>query len=57
MANQTFPGPNINKLIDADPQIIRVPMDHAEFGARKSAQPKNIHNEMNLEHISNKGGR
>lgn len=57
MANPNFPGPNINRLIDTDPQIIRVPMEHAEFGCRPSAQPKKIVNEMTLDHIKNHGGR
>ena len=36
MANKNFPGPNINRLIESDPQIIKVPMDEVGWGARKS---------------------
>jgi hypothetical protein len=54
MPNPNFPGPNLNRVIDADPQIIRVPLDHAEFGARKSAQPKKVNNEMTLSHVKSK---
>ena len=37
MANKNFPGPNINRLIENDPQIIKVAMDEMGFGSRKSA--------------------
>ena len=36
MASQNFPGPNINRLIDQDPQIVKVPMDYTGWGARAS---------------------
>lgn len=36
MANKNFPGPNINRLIDKDPQIVKVDMDEMGWGARKS---------------------
>ncbi len=37
MANKNFPGPSINRLIDSDPQIVKVPMDEMGWGSRKSA--------------------
>lgn len=36
MANKNFPGPNINRLIENDPQIVKIPMDNMGFGSRKS---------------------
>jgi hypothetical protein len=39
MASKNFPGPNINRLIDQDPQIIKVPMENAQWGARPSIMP------------------
>ena len=51
MAAKNFPGPNINRLIEEDPQIVKVPMDHEEWGARKSAQPKDIANSMTIKHV------
>lgn len=36
MANKNFPGPSINRLIETDPQIIKVPMDEMGWGSRKS---------------------
>lgn len=36
MANKNFPGPNINRIIEQDPQIVKVNMDIFEFGSRKS---------------------
>jgi len=51
MANKNFPGPYLNRLIEEDPQIVRVPLDKMGFGARKSAQPKNISNSMTLKHV------
>ena len=38
MAN--FPGPKTNRLIDQDPQIVKVPMDYMDWGARASVMPK-----------------
>jgi len=36
MAAKNFPGPNINRLIENDPQIVKVPMDEFQWGTRKS---------------------
>ncbi len=36
MANKNFPGPNINRLIEQDPQIVKVDMDVMGWGSRKS---------------------
>jgi hypothetical protein len=47
-----FPWPSLNKIVENDPQIVKVPMDTAEWGARMSAQPKDIKNSMTLEHFS-----
>lgn len=53
MAAKNFPGPNINRLIENDPQIIKVPMEKMDWGARMSAQPKNISNSMTIKHVGN----
>ena len=37
MANKNFPGPSINRLIENDPMIIKVPMDEMGWGSRKSS--------------------
>lgn len=64
MANKNFPGPNINRLIENDPQIIKVPMDKMGWGSRMSifgtmknstasndpAQPGGA-GEMNIKHV------
>lgn len=53
-----FPGPNYNKIIESDPQIIKVAMENAEFGARKSAVDAASKswkdNTMTIKHVSNK---
>jgi len=36
MAAKNFPGPNINRLIDKDPQIVKINVDYMEFGSRPS---------------------
>jgi len=54
MANPSFPGPNINRLLDSSPKIVRVAMESVEWSARKSAQPKNVKNDMTLSHVSQK---
>jgi len=51
MAAKNFPGPNINRIIDQDPQIVKVPMDYEGWGARASALPKNVGNEMTIKHV------
>lgn len=53
MAN--FPGPTVNRLIDQDPQIVKVPMDHMGWGSRASAMPKDIKNSMTINHVG--GGK
>ena len=56
MASKNFPGPNITRLIDEDPQIIKVPMDKMGWGARPSAMPKDgkapSAPEMTIKHTS-----
>lgn len=36
MAAKNFPGPNINRIIEKDPQIVKVDMDEMGFGSRPS---------------------
>ena len=40
MASKNFPGPSINRLIDTDPQIIKVGMDETGWGSRRSMLAK-----------------
>lgn len=58
MATEKFPGPNYNRIIESDPQIIKVPMENAEWGARKpvtgAASKTWADNVMNIKHVSNK---
>jgi hypothetical protein len=56
MANEKFPGPSINRLLDSSPKIVRVDQSNAEWGSRKSAMPKNVRNDMTIEHTGKKGG-
>jgi hypothetical protein len=35
-----WPGPTYNRLIETDPQIIKVSMDIMEWGARNAIFPK-----------------
>lgn len=56
MANPSFPGPSINRLLDSSPKIVRVDQANAEWGSRKSSMPKNTSNSMTLEHVGRKGG-
>lgn len=50
-----FPGPTYNRIIESDPQIIKVPFDHMGWGARASAQPSGDAapkaSEMTLKHV------
>lgn len=48
---EKFPGPSINRLIDEDPMIVKVPMEKMDWGARKSAQPKDTKNSMTIRHV------
>ncbi|MDE2103312.1 MAG: hypothetical protein KGL39_39090 [Patescibacteria group bacterium] len=45
-------NPPLNRLIDEDPQIIRVPLRKMDWSARASAQP-NINNSMTVRHVGN----
>ena len=36
MADKNFPGPSINRLIETDPQIVKVGMDYFQWGTRQS---------------------
>ena len=48
-----FPGPNYNRIIETDPQIVKTPLDNMGIGARLSlfgkdvmvADPQNISNQ------------
>jgi hypothetical protein len=40
MAN--FPGPGYNRIIETDPQIIKVPLDNMGIGARLSIFGKDV---------------
>jgi len=40
MAN--FPGPTYNRIIETDPQIIKVPLDNMGWGARLSVMGKGV---------------
>lgn len=53
-ANPNFPGPSFNKLIDKDPQIKKVSMESTEWGARKSALPTDVKNDMTISHVGQK---
>lgn len=54
MATPSFPGPKLDKIIENDPQIVKVAMDYTEFGGRPSAMPKNVKNDMTVKHVGNK---
>ncbi len=36
MAAKNFPGPNINRLIEKDPQIVKIDLDQMGWGSRTS---------------------
>ena len=50
-----FPGPTYNKIIDADPQIVKVPLDTMGWGSRSVALPKGEVSpsapEMQIKHV------
>lgn len=45
-------NPPMNRVIDSDPQIVRVPLDKTDWGARMSSQ-KSMENGMPLVHVPN----
>lgn len=51
MANPNFLAPKINKIIESDPQIIKVNMEYTEWGARKSMVDRNTTNSMTISHV------
>ena len=66
MSDKNFPGPSINKTIDEDPMIVKIPLEYMGFASRKSAfnvlgndptsqdpsQPSAP--EMTIKHVGNK---
>ena len=56
MASSKFPGPNYNQIIDTnrDKQIVQVPIDNVDFGARAVSTKTNVKNMMALEHAKSK---
>lgn len=56
-SNPKFPGPNINRLIENDPQIIKVPMASTDWGGSKRSQPANVKNNMTIKHVGDKKGK
>lgn len=54
-----FPGPTYNRIIETDPQIVKVPLDSMGWGARASAQPKGdaapSAPQMTIKHVDMKG--
>lgn len=51
----TFPGPKYNSIIEpnSDRQIITVPLETVDFGARAVSRKTDVKNSMNLKHIKN----
>lgn len=47
-------NPPMNRVIDSDPQIERIPLDHVAWGNRKSAQPQ-IGNTMTVKNLPSGG--
>lgn len=51
MAEKSFPGPTYSRVIENDPQIVKVPMEKMDWGARRSGQPGTISNNMTIKHV------
>lgn len=53
-----FPGPTYNRIIETDPQIVKVDMNKMDWGARPSAQPSGnaapSAPEMTIRHVDGK---
>ncbi len=53
-----WPTQPFNKLIEEDPQIVKVPLDGVEWGARRSTLNRiENRNGMNIKHIPNSGSK
>lgn len=50
-------NPPMNRVIDSDPQIIRIPLEKTDWGFRKSQQPDVRAEGMGLKHIPNSGAK
>jgi hypothetical protein len=56
--DSSFPQQPFNKLIDEDPQIVRVPLANVDWGARPSVMKKiENRNGMDVTHIQNGKGK
>lgn len=56
MPNTNFPGPKYNDVIANDPQIIAVPLQNMDFGARKSGMPGSVKNDLKVDHVGGSKG-
>jgi hypothetical protein len=56
-----FPGPNYNRIIESDPQIVKIPLDNMMWGSRPSAMPKGGEApsapEMTIKHVDSMKAR
>jgi len=57
MPNPNFLQPSINKIIEQDPQIVKVNLEYPEWAARKSLMDKNITNDMKITHVLGSKGQ
>lgn len=56
--DSSFPQQPFNKLIDNDPQIVKVPMEGTDWGSRPSIMKKiENRNGMSIKHIPNAGSK
>lgn len=58
MPSEKFPGPNYNRIIETDPQIVKIPLNEVGWGSR----PNNLANvkpdapEMTIKHVGKGSG-
>lgn len=54
MANQNFPGPKYNQIIEKDKQIISVPLDNVDWGGRAVSTRTPVKNDtQTIRHVKN----
>jgi hypothetical protein len=50
MPNPNFPGPNLDRIIENDPMIVKINVDTNEIGGRMASMPKDFKNQNTIKH-------
>lgn len=53
--NSNFPGPKYNSVPERDRQIVSVPLENQDWGARASQTKGSVKNQQTIQHVKSEG--